>query len=67
MWACDGECSAHILRHNACTEKLMAKVSSISHFILSISLEVDGLELSSAISLAFQQRWYQGGALIAKK
>jgi len=42
MWDCVGECLAHILRHRACTERLMDDVSSISHFIRSVFLEVGG-------------------------
>jgi len=31
MWACVGECVAHILRHKAFTEMLMDNISSITH------------------------------------
>jgi len=41
MWACVGECLAHISRHKACTERLMDNVISIVHLIRSI-LEVAG-------------------------
>jgi len=51
MWACVGECLAHILRHKVCTKKLMSNVCSIPNFIRSVSSEVHaGFELPLTIN-----------------
>jgi len=44
MWACVWECLPHILRYKVCTEWLMGNVNSITHFIQSSTLEVDGAQ-----------------------